>query len=241
MGCVSRPARKLLGFRSPRQPVTSSAARAIEFAKPRWDLDQASRSIMRKTIAVLSLALLRAGGCTNYYKVHDPTTGRDYYTTELSHQNNGAATLKIRRTGNRVNVQNWEILQDLEGGIRVRQERRAAAAAHASGSRAASGPSGRARTGGGRRQPVQVTVARHIGGGVGAWSIELLRVENQPRPASWSVPAEAWSEGLRAKPSAASSATGYAARCARPRAARRACHGHVDAVAATTRGAGTPA
>ena len=64
---------------------------------------------MRKTIAVLSLALLTAGGCTNYYKVHDPTTGRDYYTTELTHQNSGAATLKDARTGNRVNLQNSEV------------------------------------------------------------------------------------------------------------------------------------
>jgi hypothetical protein len=68
---------------------------------------------MRKTtIAVLGVALLGAGGvggCTNYYKVHDPTTGRDYYTTELTHQNSGAATLKDARTGNRVNLQNSEV------------------------------------------------------------------------------------------------------------------------------------
>jgi hypothetical protein len=64
----------------------------------------------RTTIAVLGVALLgSAGGCTNYYKVHDPTTGRDYYTTELTHQNSGAATLKDARTGNKVNLQNSEV------------------------------------------------------------------------------------------------------------------------------------
>ena len=62
------------------------------------------------TIAMIGTVLLSSvGGCTNYYKVHDPTTGRDYYTTELTHQNSGAATLKDARTGNRVNLQNSEV------------------------------------------------------------------------------------------------------------------------------------
>ena len=62
----------------------------------------------RKTAAVC-LALLCLGGCTNYYKVTDPTTGREYYTTELQRNNSGAATLKDARTGNTVNLQNSEI------------------------------------------------------------------------------------------------------------------------------------
>jgi hypothetical protein len=50
-----------------------------------------------------------AGGCTNYYQVTDPTTGKSYYTTELKQKGNGAATLKDGRTGNTVNIQNSEI------------------------------------------------------------------------------------------------------------------------------------
>ena len=64
----------------------------------------------KRTLAVVALALVFcAGGCTTYYKVTDPTTGRAYYTTELQHKNNGAATLKDARTGNKVNLQNSEV------------------------------------------------------------------------------------------------------------------------------------
>ena len=50
-----------------------------------------------------------AGGCTTYYKVTDPTTGKTYYTTELKQKGNGSASLKDGRTGNTVNLQNSEI------------------------------------------------------------------------------------------------------------------------------------
>ena len=63
----------------------------------------------RRILAVAGLALLCAGGCTSYYKVTDPTTGRAYYTTELQHKGSGAATLKDARTGNKVNLQNSEV------------------------------------------------------------------------------------------------------------------------------------
>ena len=63
----------------------------------------------KRTWAAVTLALLCVGGCTNYYKVTDPTTGRVYYTTELEHKNSGAATLKDARTGNKVNLQNSEV------------------------------------------------------------------------------------------------------------------------------------
>ena len=62
-----------------------------------------------RTMAALCLALVCIGGCTTYYKVTDPTTGKEYYTTELQRQNSGAATLKDARTGNTVNLQNSEI------------------------------------------------------------------------------------------------------------------------------------
>lgn len=32
-------------------------------------------------IASLALATLAVGGCTNYYAIDDPSTGRTYYTT----------------------------------------------------------------------------------------------------------------------------------------------------------------
>ena len=63
----------------------------------------------KRTLAAVGLALLCVGGCTSYYKVTDPTTGRVYYTQELQRKNSGAATLKDGRTGSSVNLQNSEI------------------------------------------------------------------------------------------------------------------------------------
>ena len=48
-------------------------------------------------------------GCTNYYKVTDPTTSKTYYTTELNQKGNGSSTLKDGRTGAMVNIQNSEV------------------------------------------------------------------------------------------------------------------------------------
>jgi hypothetical protein len=58
---------------------------------------------------MLILAAAVAGGCTSYYKVTDPSTGKIYYTTELQHRSNGTATLKDGRTGNKVTLTNSEI------------------------------------------------------------------------------------------------------------------------------------
>ena len=60
-------------------------------------------------IGVLSAAMLMATGCTTYYKVTDPTTGRVYYTTKMTHKSSGAATLVDARTGNKVSLQNSEV------------------------------------------------------------------------------------------------------------------------------------
>ena len=64
---------------------------------------------MKKSLSTACVLALLLGGCTSYYKVTDPTTGKAYYTTELKQKGNGAATLKDGRTGNTVNLQNSEI------------------------------------------------------------------------------------------------------------------------------------
>jgi hypothetical protein len=64
---------------------------------------------MRKLVFTSCVLPLLLGGCTSYYKVTDPTTGKAYYTTELTQKGNGSATLKDGRTGNTVNIQNSEI------------------------------------------------------------------------------------------------------------------------------------
>jgi hypothetical protein len=48
-------------------------------------------------------------GCTTYYRVTDPTTGRSYYTTRLDEQRSGSVQLKDARTGYMVTVQNSEV------------------------------------------------------------------------------------------------------------------------------------
>src|SRR4051812_1149667 len=68
---------------------------------------------MRTSHAIaLSLAalitLLIAAGCTSYYKVTDPTTGRSYYTTDMQDRE-GAVTLKDASNGQQVTIQNSEV------------------------------------------------------------------------------------------------------------------------------------
>ena len=62
-----------------------------------------------RMLAVCGAFSLLAAGCTTYYKVTDPTTGKTYYTTELTRRSNGTATLKDGRTGNTVTLQNSEV------------------------------------------------------------------------------------------------------------------------------------
>jgi hypothetical protein len=63
---------------------------------------------MNRTLAVLAVLLL-AGGCANYYKVTDPTTGKVYYTKNLRERSSGSSTLVDGKTGHTVSLQNSEV------------------------------------------------------------------------------------------------------------------------------------
>ena len=80
----------------------------------------------RVIVGVVGLAILSGCGPT-YYKVHDPTTGRDYYTSQLDQKKSGAATLRDGRTGSTVNLQNSEIQkvtkEQYQTGIHTPMER----------------------------------------------------------------------------------------------------------------------
>jgi hypothetical protein len=71
----------------------------------------------RRTVFAVGILLFGAG-CTTYYRVTDPTTGKVYYTTEL--KQNGSTTLKDARTGDSITVQNVEVRkvskEDFEAG-----------------------------------------------------------------------------------------------------------------------------
>jgi hypothetical protein len=60
-------------------------------------------------LSVVAAVIFTSAGCTTYYKVTDPTTGKVYYTTKLNHRKSGAATLTDARTGNKVNIQNSDV------------------------------------------------------------------------------------------------------------------------------------
>jgi hypothetical protein len=74
---------------------------------------------MRKTLAGLFVVAMVAG-CTNYYKVTDPNSGKVYYTTELREKSGGAVQIKDASNGNDVTLQNHEVekidKEDFESG-----------------------------------------------------------------------------------------------------------------------------
>jgi len=60
------------------------------------------------TILFVALALATAG-CTSYYIVKDPATGKTYYTKKIEKMKGGAVELKDEKTGAMVTIQNSEI------------------------------------------------------------------------------------------------------------------------------------
>ena len=68
--------------------------------------------MMRRALASVPLCLLVLAtlGCTTYYMVRDPGTGKAYYTTEVnSAGSTGAVKFKDDRTGSVVTMQSSEV------------------------------------------------------------------------------------------------------------------------------------
>lgn len=59
------------------------------------------------TAAILSV-LPVIGGCTTYYRISDPSTGKTYYTTGLA-EKSGSTTFVDAKTGAQVSIQNSEV------------------------------------------------------------------------------------------------------------------------------------
>ena len=55
--------------------------------------------------------LAAAAGCTSYYKVTDPHSGRVYYTDKLKEEQGGAVELKDAHTGVQVTLQNSSVMK----------------------------------------------------------------------------------------------------------------------------------
>lgn len=50
-----------------------------------------------------------AVGCTSYYIVKDPSSGKAFYTTDLDQTRGGAVVLRDEKTGATVTLQNSEV------------------------------------------------------------------------------------------------------------------------------------
>jgi hypothetical protein len=66
------------------------------------------RILMLSSVILGMLTLV--SGCTNYYKVTDPHSGKTYYTTKIEKaKKSGALKLTDERSGETVTVQNSEL------------------------------------------------------------------------------------------------------------------------------------
>ena len=53
--------------------------------------------------------ILMVAGCSHYYRVTDPGTGKTYYTTDIHEERGGAVKLKDDRTKSTVTLQSTEV------------------------------------------------------------------------------------------------------------------------------------
>jgi len=68
-----------------------------------------SRLLQFSRILVLFITLCSFFGCTNYYRVTNPTTGKAYYTTELDREGDGVLEFTDARTGEKVTLPGSEV------------------------------------------------------------------------------------------------------------------------------------
>ena len=72
-------------------------------------------------VALLLAGALFLTGCTTFYEVKEPATGRLYYTSELSQMKSGTVKFKDARTGSQVTLQSSELRQIPEEEFKVRK------------------------------------------------------------------------------------------------------------------------
>lgn len=76
-------------------------------------------------VMICGLSMVIAG-CTNYYRVTDPSSGKAYYTTKVHEAGRGGAVkIKDEKTGSTVTLQSSEIKEissdEYEAGIKGQQ------------------------------------------------------------------------------------------------------------------------
>ena len=62
------------------------------------------------TTVILGGLTMMIAGCTNYYRVTDPSSGKSYYTTKVGDAGRaGAVKIKDQKTGSTVTLQSSEV------------------------------------------------------------------------------------------------------------------------------------
>ena len=75
-------------------------------------------STVVRTAVLAALASAVLAGCASYYRVTDPTSGRDYYTRDIDKTGDGGVKFEDARTGDDVTLQSSEITEVGEGDFR---------------------------------------------------------------------------------------------------------------------------
>lgn len=73
------------------------------------------------------LTLIIAAGCTNYYRVTDPVSGKSYYTTKVSEAGKaGAVKMKDAKSGGTITLQSSEVKEisqeEFQAGIAAKTQ-----------------------------------------------------------------------------------------------------------------------
>jgi len=65
--------------------------------------------MMKRCLLLLIVGVICLAGCTSYYQVHDVSTDKTYYTTDLKYKGSGAVTFKDSQSGANVVLQESEV------------------------------------------------------------------------------------------------------------------------------------
>jgi hypothetical protein len=80
-----------------------------------------ANSFFRAAVIALAASTLLAG-CASYYRVTDPGSGRQYYTTNVEKSKDGSVSFKDTKSGSAVTLQSSEVTEishgDYEAGVK---------------------------------------------------------------------------------------------------------------------------